>query len=336
MSEPAATPRRRDGPHERSGGSADAPGVDTAPRERATVAAGTEPAPAVRRGSLWSDAWRELRTNPMFLFAAAVIVLFGTMAAWPELFTSVDPTVGDLSRSLERPSTEHWFGLDLQGRDYYARVVHGARISLIVGIAVSLGATALALLLGSLAGYYGGALDAVLSRVTDTFFAIPLVLAGLVFISALSQARALAFDESGLWRVVIVLVLFGWPTMMRIARSAVIGEKEQEYVAAARALGAGDLRILVRHILPNSLAPVIVYATITTGVVITVEATLSFLGVGLEPPAISWGLMVNAAQTRVLQAPHLLFFPGLFLSLTVFGFILMGDALRDALDPKLR
>lgn len=329
MGEPDAVPRRQD----RSG---ESPGVDTVAPEEPPVSAEDEPGGAVRRGSLWSDAWRELRTNPMFLFAAAIILLFGTMAAWPELFAGADPTVGDLSRSLERPSAEHWFGLDLQGRDYYARVVHGARISMIVGISVSLGATAVALLLGSLAGYYGGALDAVLSRITDTFFAIPLVLAGLVFISALSQARALAFDESGLWRVVIVLVLFGWPTMMRIARSAVIGEKEQEYVVAARALGAGDLRILVRHILPNSLAPVIVYATITTGVVITVEATLSFLGVGLEPPAISWGLMVNAAQTRVLQAPHLLFFPGLFLSLTVFGFILMGDALRDALDPKLR
>lgn len=271
----------------------------------------------------------------MFLFAAGVIALFATMAVWPELFTSVDPGVGDLSRSLERPSAEHWFGLDLQGRDYYARVVHGARISMIVGVAVSVGATTLALVLGALAGYYGGALDAVLSRITDMFFAIPLILAGLVFISALSQARALAFDDSGVWRVVIVLVLFGWPTMMRIARSAVIGAKEQEYVTAARALGAGDLRILVGHILPNALAPVIVYATITTGVVITVEATLSFLGVGLEPPAISWGLMVSSAQNRVLQAPHLLLFPGLFLSLTVFGFILMGDALRDALDPTL-
>lgn len=291
---------------------------------------------AGRRASLWGDAWRDLRRNPLFLFAAGVVLVFGVMAIWPGLFTSTDPQFGELSRSLERPSLEHPFGFDLQGRDLYARVVYGARVSMIVGISVSLGATAIALVLGSVAGYYGGTIDAVLSRFTDVFFAIPLILAGLVFITALQDVALFSFDDTRITRVVIVLVLFAWPTMMRIARSAVIGEKEKEYVTAARALGASDSRIMIRHILPNAIAPVIVYATITTGLVIIVEAVLSFLGVGLQLPAISWGLMVSGAQTRVLDAPHLLFFPGLFLSLTVFGFILMGDTLRDALDPKLR
>lgn len=304
--------------------------------------------PAGRRASLWADAWRELRTNPLFLFSAAIILLFSAMAVFPQFFVDLvngaDPHAANLSNSLDRPSAAHPFGFDLQGRDYLARVVHGARVSMTIGVIVVGGAALIALVVGSIAGFFGRATDAVLSRVTDVFFAIPTVLAGLVFLTALDGEMSLlgvtfnwnSFDQSKIIRVILVLVLFGWPTMMRIARSAVIGEKEKEYVTAARALGASNTRIIARHILPNAIAPVIVYATIFTGIIIAAEATLSFLGVGLQLPAISWGLMVSGAQDRVLQAPHLLLFPGLFLSLTVFGFILMGDALRDALDPKLR
>jgi ABC-type dipeptide/oligopeptide/nickel transport system permease subunit len=143
-------------------------------------------------------------------------------------------------------------------------------------------------------------------------------------------------QKRGLWQVSLVLIVLGWPTMLRLLRSAVLSAKEQDYVDAARALGASDFRIITRHILPNAMAPVIVYATITVGVIISAEAALSFLGVGLQLPAISWGLMIAGAQTRILNSPHLLLFPGAFLSMTVFSFILMGDALRDALDPKLR
>ena len=184
------------------------------------------------------------------------------------------------------------------------------------------------MVLGSSAGYYGGRVDGVLSRIADIWFAIPITLAGIAILNMLG-------DRS--WtQVSLVLIAFGWPTMMRIARSSVIAEKERDYVAAARALGGSDWRIISKHILPNSLAPVIVYATIYIGIIISAEATLSFLGVGVQTPAISWGLMINVAQDRVTQAPHLLIFPGAFLALTVFGFILLGDALRDALDPKLR
>jgi oligopeptide transport system permease protein len=182
--------------------------------------------------------------------------------------------------------------------------------------------------LGSVAGYYGRWVDAVIARITDVWFAIPLILAGIVFLRALGN--------QGFWMVSLVLIVFGWPTMLRLLRSTVLSVKETEYVDAARALGASDFRIITRHILPNAMTPVIVYATITVGVVVSVESTLSFLGVGLQLPAISWGLMISVAQTRILGAPHLLFFPGIFLSVTVFSFILMGDALRDALDPKLR
>ena len=284
--------------------------------------------PSGRQASLWADAWRELRRNPLFLVASGLILLFGAMAVAPQLFTDADPRACDLSRSLERPSAEHWFGFDLQGCDYYALVVYGARVSIAVGLLVTVGAVAIAVLLGSIAGYYGGVLDTVIARVTDIWFGLPYILAAIVILSVIGTR--------GLLQVTLVLLVVGWPTMLRLMRSSVLSVKETDYVQAARALGASGPRVLRRHVLPNAIAPVIVYATIYIGIMIAAEATLSFLGVGLELPAISWGLMISVAQTRVLSAPHLLLFPGLFLSATVFSFILLGDALRDALDPKLR
>jgi ABC-type dipeptide/oligopeptide/nickel transport system permease subunit len=185
-----------------------------------------------------------------------------------------------------------------------------------------------AVVLGSAAGYYGGLVDTVIARATDIMFGIPFILGAIVILTVLGTR--------GLPQVTFVLVVLGWPTMTRLMRSSVLGIRDLDYVQAAKALGASDLRILARHILPNAVAPVVVYATIYVGIVIALEATLSFLGVGLQLPAISWGLMISDAQYRVAAAPHLLLFPGLFLSLTVLSFILMGDALRDALDPKLR
>lgn len=290
---------------------------------------GAEDAESVAHGaSLWGDAWKELRSNPVFVVSALVIAVFVVMAAFPGLFTSADPRACSLSNSLDRPSAEHWFGYDLQGCDYYAKTVYGARISVSIGVVVMGAALAIALLFGSISGYYGGLTDTLIARVTDVWFAIPTILGGIVFLSVVGNKSFVTVSA--------VLVILSWPTMLRLVRSSVMSTKEEDYVDAARALGARDGRIIIRHILPNSIAPVIVYATIAVGVVIAAEATLSFLGVGLQLPAISWGLMISTAQTRILQAPHLLLFPGLFLSLTVFGFILMGDALRDALDPKLR
>ena len=282
----------------------------------------------LRPTSLWGDAWRELRRKPVFVISALMIVVLTVMAVWPTLFTSVDPRECSLSNSLLRPSREHWFGTDLQGCDYYSRTIHGARISITIGLLVTIFATSIAIIGGSVAGYYGGVIDTIIARITDSWFAVPTILGGIVILTL--------FGERGSLQVSFVLIVLGWPTMLRLARSAVLSVKEEEYVDAARALGATDFRIISRHILPNSLAPVIVYATITVGVIIAAEAALSFLGVGLQLPAISWGLMISVAQNRILTAPHLLLFPGLFLSVTVFSFILMGDALRDALDPKLR
>lgn len=293
-----------------------------------------------RAASLWSDAWRSLRRDPVFIVCALLILVFALMATFPQLFASASPTDCALPNSPRfvdpvanpsagRPTGDNIFGYDMQGCDYFARVIYGARVSMLVGIFTVGGSVALALLLGCLAGYYGGAIDSLLGRFTDVFFAIPLTLGAIVMLNSVFATR-------GVFQVVLVLVLFGWPTMMRLTRSAVLSAKEEDYVTAARALGAGDFRILTRHILPNSIAPVIVYATISIGAAIAAEATLSFLGVGLQLPAISWGLMISVAQSQIREIPHLLLFPGAFLSIMILSFILLGDALRDALDPKLR
>ena len=192
------------------------------------------------------------------------------------------------------------------------------------------GSPLLGSLLGGLAGFFGGAWDALLSRVTDIFFGIPIVLGGLVFLS-MTGSRSV-------WTVVSFIVLLGWPQIARIARGAVITAKQNDYVQAARALGAGNARMMVRHIMPNAIAPVIVTATIALGTYIALEATLSYLGVGLQPPTISWGADISAASEgmQFRNAPHILIYPAAALSLTVLAFIMLGDAVRDALDPKLR
>lgn len=334
MSDQETTRRREDLPeHERRADSdGRGPFIEGAP-EDAEAPEGGRPLTA-REASLWADAWRELKGNPLFIASAGLIVLFTVMAAWPQVFTetfypgNANPYSCSLSNSLARPDAQHWFGYDLQGCDYYTKTIYGARVSMSIGVIVVGAAAVVAVIFGSLAGYYGGTTDTLIARLTDIWFAIPTILGGIVILSVLRRR--------GLFQVALVLVLLGWPTMLRIMRSSVLEKKEEDYVDAARALGAGDLRIMVKHILPNAIAPVIVYATILVGIIISVEATLSFLGIGLQLPAISWGLMINGAQHRILQAPHLLLFPGAFLSVAVFSFILMGDALRDALDPRLR
>lgn len=293
-------------------------------------AAATGGAAPGRQASLWGDAWGELRRSPIFVVSALIVVVVILLASFPSLFTNTDPRACDLANSLDRPGAQpgHPFGYDIQGCDYLAQTIYGARPSIAIGFLSTVFAALIAVVMGSWAGYYGGAFDAVIARFADIFFAIPTVLGGIVVLSAA--------PTKNVFTVSLVLVLLGWPTMMRLMRSQVLSVKEADYVQAARALGANDLRILTKHILPNAIAPVIVYATIYVGLIIGAEATLSFLGVGLQLPAISWGLMLAGAQTRILQAPHLLFFPGLFLAVTILSFLLLGDVLRDALDPKLR
>lgn len=286
------------------------------------------PAQKERHGSLAADAWHDLRSSPLFWTSATLISLLILVSAFPGLFTNQDPTFCLLQHSLERPSRQHWFGYDFQGCDLYSRVVYGARASILVGVLVTTFTALLGGFIGAMAGYYGRWVDAILSRITDMFMAVPLLLAGLVFLTV--------FPDLGIWGVVLALTLFGWTTATRIMRSSVIANKNVDYVTAARALGAGTGRILTRHVLPNSIAPVVVVAMISLGIYISIEATLSFLGIGLQPPTISWGIQIDAGSRFFLSAPHILLFPAGALMVTVLSFILLGDAVRDALDPKLR
>ncbi|KOT83229.1 peptide ABC transporter permease [Streptomyces rimosus subsp. pseudoverticillatus] len=304
-----------------------APGVGAAAAE----AAG---GPANKPRSLGQDAWRELRARPMFWIAGVLLVLLIVMAIVPSLFTGADPYHADLrSHYLGEPQWSHlfqvdWFGYNKQGQSVWARTVYGARASIIVGVCVTAAVTVFGGLLGMLAGYFGGWADALLSRVTDVFFGIPLLLGALVLLQA--------FTNRTVWTVTLGLAVFGWMQLARVMRGAVITQKQSDFVTAARALGAGNGRILFKHILPNAIGPVIVVATIALAGYISAEATLSYLGIGLQPPAISWGVDISAAKDVLRDAPHVLLIPSAFLSITVLAFILLGDAVRDALDPKLR
>jgi ABC-type dipeptide/oligopeptide/nickel transport system permease subunit len=290
-----------------------------------------------RQNSLWSDAWGQLRRSVIFWTGAVLCPLFVAMALFPSLFArGADPRSCDLANSKGTPSAEHWLGFDQQGCDYLANVVYGARNSLLIGVLGVLGVLILGVIVGAVAGFYGRLTDSIMSRITDIFYALPLILGALVLLRVGPSTGLPVISDRGPGAVAIALAAFGWMTAMRLVRSQVIAVKSSDYVAAARAMGASDFRILVRHILPNAVAPVLVYATITIGILIAAEATLTYLGVGLQAPAISWGLQIADGQSLLRTAPHLVLFPSIVLTLTVMAFIMMGDALRDALDPRQR
>jgi oligopeptide transport system permease protein len=301
------------------------------------LAAPTTETTGGRQNSLWSDAWESLRRNPLFWIGSVLGVLFVSMALVPQLFArGADPRDCDLANSANPPSGEHWMGFDQQGCDYLANVVYGARSSLAIGLLAVMGVLLLGIIIGAVAGYYGGVADSLLARITDIFFALPLILGALILLRVGPSTGLPIISDRGVGAVAVALAAFGWMTAMRLVRSQVIAVKSQDYVAAARAMGASNLRILTRHILPNAVAPVLVFSTITVGVLIAAEATLTYLGVGLQRPAISWGLQISTGQSLLRTAPHLVLFPSIILSLTVMAFIMMGDALRDALDPRQR
>jgi len=294
---------------------------------------GTDPTGPVDTGrhlpaaGLWGEVWRRLRRSPQFLAGASVIAVFTVMAIAPGLFTRVDPRACDLASSRRGPSAQAWFGYDVQGCDYYSNVIHGARVSISIGLLAVGGSLVVALVLGSLAGYLGGWVDALVARVADIVYGLPLILGAIVILYQ--------FHQRNVWSVALALLSLTWMTPMRLLRSGIVAIRDADHVLAARALGAGGWRIVVRHILPNALAPLLVYATISIGVIIGAEATLSFLGVGLQLPSISWGLMIATSQDFLRTSLHLLLFPGGFLTLTVLAFVTVGNALRDALDPRL-
>lgn len=281
--------------------------------------------------SLSGDAWYELRRKPVFWVASAIVAAMVLIAMAPGLFSSIDPRTApcSLTDSLRRPEADHWFGFDKQGCDVYSRVIYGARSSVIVGVFSTLIAGAVAILVGTFAGFYGRWLDAILARVTDIFLGIPPLLGAIV------MAKALSGQDLGIWPIVFALGLLGWPSPARVVRSSVIAARHQDYVNAARVLGANNTRLMFRHILPNAIAPMVVVLMILLGQFIAYEATLSFLGVGPRN-TISWGVDIAEAQRWIREASFPLLFPAGFLTMTVLAFIMLGDAVREAFDPRLK
>lgn len=288
--------------------------------------------------SQWKEAWKRLRTSPIFWLASAILAVIFLMIAFPTLFTSADPTAADLDNSFADPREGHPFGFTQQGADVWARTVYGARASVAVGVITTIITAVLGMITGAVAGFYGGWVDTLVSRFSDIFFSIPLLLACIVVISVLNNT----FPERGFWGnvmvVVVALATFAWPQITRQMRGAVLTVKNLEFVDAATAIGASKMTNLRRHIVPNSLTPVIVASTITLGVFIVAESSLSFLGLGLPQTMVSWGNDIAAAQNQVRSGQHLqvMFVPAAALATTVLGFTLLGEAVREALDPKAR
>jgi peptide/nickel transport system permease protein len=278
--------------------------------------------------SLPQEIARRARHNPLAAVGVVLVVIFVIFAIFAPWIAPQDPAAIDLPSRLNSISHAHWFGTDELGRDILSRIIYGARISMLVGSCVVLVSLALGLVIGSLAGYYGGVIDRFVNIVLmNAFLSFPGILIAIAFV---------AFRGPGIFNLVVALSLGGWVGYARLVRGQVLAAREREFVEAARALGASDLRIIVRHILPNIIQPVIVQAAIGMAGAILAEATMSFLSLGVPPPTASWGTMLNDGRAHLFDAPHLVLFPALAVMLAVLSFNFIGDALRDYLDPRSR
>jgi len=268
------------------------------------------------------------RHNPLAAIGVVLVLVFVMFAVFAPWIAPQDPAAIDLPTRLDAASHAHWFGTDELGRDILSRVIWGARISMLVGSCVVLTSLALGLIIGSIAGYYGGGIDRFVNVVLmNAFLSFPGILIAIAFV---------AFRGPGILNLVIALSLGGWVGYARLVRGQVLAAREREFVEAARALGASDLHIVVRHILPNIIQPVIVQAAIGMAGAVLAEATMSFLGLGVPPPTASWGSMLNDARSHLFDAPHLVLFPAVTVMFAVLAFNFIGDAMRDLLDPRSR
>jgi ABC-type dipeptide/oligopeptide/nickel transport system permease subunit len=302
--------------------------VDPAAAAPATITGGDAPSTEElgEARPLRADVWRRFRRNRLAMVGLVFIVLLLLAAIFAPLITPYD--IAERSNEFRQsPSAEHWFGTDGIGRDVYSRVIFGARVSLRIGILATAISVLIGVTLGAIAGFFGSVSDTFITRTVDVFLAIPYV------VLAVAIATVFGRSENS---VILVLGLTGWLAMTRIVRASFLSLKNLEYVEAARALGFSRGRIMFRHILPNALQPIIVYGTIAVGGFILAEAALSYLNVGPQDPTPAWGLMVAQGKGQLANAPHLLFFPGAAIFLTVLAFVFVGDGLRDALDPKLK
>ncbi|SHN69138.1 peptide/nickel transport system permease protein [Geodermatophilus obscurus] len=272
-------------------------------------------------------AWRRFRSHPPGLIGLGIIVTFVALAALAPVLSPYDPNAQDLASAIQGPSAEHWLGTDQLGRDIATRLMYGARISLLIGVLAVLIGLVVGVPLGIVAGYYGGWADLAISRFADMMFAFTSILLALTLVAVLGVS---------LQNVIIAVGISVIPVIIRLVRSSVLSLREEPYVEAARALGAGDFRIITRHVFRNSLTPVLVHGTLSIGVSILLAAGLGFLGLGVQSPTAEWGTMLGEGRQFIFSAPHLTTFPGVAIFLAILAFNLLGDGLRDALDPRMR
>ena len=282
-----------------------------------------------KKRSQWREVWRMLKKNKMALVGLGILVILVLLALFADVIADYDTVVikQSLANRLKGPSAEHWLGTDEFGRDIFARLVHGARVSLKVGIIAVGISIILGGILGALAGFYGGRIDNIIMRIMDVFLAVPSILLAIAIVSALGPS---------IINLMVAISISSVPRYARIVRASVLSIRDQEFVEAARAIGANNARIIFRHIIPNSLAPVIVQGTLGVASAILSTAGLSFIGLGIQPPAPEWGSMLSGGRQYLRYAWWVTTFPGVAIMITILSLNLLGDGLRDALDPRLK
>ena len=275
----------------------------------------------------WRRRWSALKRNKAAMVGAALIVLYVLTAALAPVISPGDPAAPDLMKSLEKPSAKHLLGTDQLGRSILARIIHGSRVSLMIAVGVIAVGLCIGVPIGLISGYYGGVVDFSIQRITDILLAFPGFLLALAFVAILGV---------GLTNVVISIGIYMIPLYIRLVRAQVLTVRGEVYVEAAKAVGTRDVKILYKHILPNVMVPIIVQTSLGMGMAILFAAGLGFLGVGVQPPQPEWGTMLGAGRAYIFNAPHVATFPGIAIFLVVLGFNLLGDGLRDALDPRVK
>lgn len=288
-----------------------------------------EPESPRRRSSQWYDIRRRFVRNRMAVVGLAMVVVLFLVAIFAPLIApyEIGRAAQDLTNTKAPPSRDHLFGTDATGRDLFSRTVFGARYAIAVGLAVIAVSVTIGVVVGAVAGYFGKAWDAVLMRFVDAFLAFPVLIGAILFVTVFQR---------GLWQIILAIALFSWATAARLLRASVLSARSADYVEAARAIGASRWRILTRHILPNSLTPVLIYGAVSVPGAMIAQAALSFLGVGLKAGTPDWGQLISDGQGSFGYRDHLWFFPSLALVFTTLAFVLLADGLRDALDPRLR
>jgi len=298
--------------------------------------------------SLWKDAWLRMRKNRMAVFSVVVLLVISLTSVFGPFFLTYSYEETNLDRVAQAPSADHWLGTDKLGRDQLSRILYGGRVSLMVGLVATAVSLTIGVLYGTIAGFVGGKLDALMMRIVDIIYALPFTIfvillmviaqdAGTAVENWLLQSFGWKTDVASKWNLILLFGAIGaveWLTMARIVRGQVLSLRKMEFIEACISLGLSRKRIIFRHLIPNVLGPIVVYTTLTIPAVMLLEAFLSFLGLGIQPPRSSWGLLIKEGSEMMEEAPWLLLYPGLLFSLTLFSLNFLGDGLRDALDPK--